>query len=107
MFKILNIFNLKTYIFNLCFVQHQRKRGKLRKELEKEHETLCNNILRDVNNQQDTNTNERIRTLKDKHVTDVKKLKQNFCDKLEKISQAKAKWMKEEEAKRVDAQVDN
>jgi len=82
----------------------ERKRGKLRKELEKEHETARNNILRDINNQQDTNANEQIRTLKDKHVTDVKKLKQNFCDKLEKISQAKAKWMKEEETKRVNAQ---
>ena len=40
-------------------------------------------------------------------MTDVKKLKQNFCDKLEKISQAKAKWMKEEEAKRINAQVNN
>ena len=88
------------------FVQFQRKRGKLRKELEKEHEALRNNILRDVNNQQDTNMNERIRTLKEKHVADVKKLKQNFCDKLEKISQAKSKWMKEEEAKRINTQVD-
>ena len=59
----------------------------------------------EVRYRQDVNVNERIKTLKEKHVTDVKKLKKNFCDKLEKINQAKANWMKEEQAKRVSAHV--
>ena len=91
--------------FKHLFHLIQRKRTKLRKEFDKEQETLRNNILRDVDNQKDTDTNERIRTLKEKHVTDVKKLKQNFCVKLEKISEAKAKWIQEEEAKRLSVQV--
>ena len=65
-----------------------------------EKDKLRNNIMQDITEQQVGDLNKKMRELKEKHSLDVKKLKQSFCEKLEKISQMKEKWMKEEGEKR-------
>ncbi|XP_066933836.1 golgin subfamily A member 6-like protein 22 [Clytia hemisphaerica] len=77
-----------------------RKKEKMRREFQLEKDKLRNNIMQDITEQQMGDMNAKIMELKEKHVLDVKKLKQSFCDKLEKISRMKEKWLKEEGEKR-------
>ena len=72
----------------------------MRREFQLEKDKLRNNIMQDITEQQVGDLNKKMRELKEKHSLDVKKLKQSFCEKLEKISQMKEKWMKEEGEKR-------
>jgi len=77
----------------------------MKKEFHQEHEKQRNNLLLDIANQHDTDNTERVKELREKHACEVKKLKQSFCEKLEKISEMKKKWMEEEETKRIKMQV--
>ena len=75
----------------------------MKKEFHQEYEKLRNNLLLDMAEQHDSR--ERLKDLREKHAGDVKKMKQNFCEKLERISEMKKKWMEEEETKRIKMQV--
>lgn len=79
----------------------------MEKQYQEEHERMKNNVLADITNQQQNviGKQKTIAKLKEQHAKELHRLKQNFREKLEKISEMKKKWMEEEENKRIELQV--